>query len=590
MPIVYVIPSNNADATLRYPFAQKGDEFDPTRVLWQDSYGTTVESAAADFAAVRRDTGKAGYKNKVWLPDGTQTTQDIEALHVIISFSLDELNMNSPEFKGMSPAERACEFAKRLTKRQMPGYQYVLAVQGDTDQLHVHEVVNTVSFEDVTVTLPGLPILDENGEPVLDDEGNPTHHEGKTQVRRAGRLLGGWTTDIEHIRATADEIAKELSITQTLDPYVKDKPVPRTVSRADRNAERRGAKTNRDIFRDLADDLIEGGASSLDDLVKKLAENEWTIEFSTWTSGKNKGKPKVSVKGPGMSQKIHGGNGGVKDLGTDYYKDGLERRIAERQAEIARQREVEEAEAAATTKTKVLSTDELADQVLAQMDADDDLRAASERGMNDLLARMKSTSILPPSDQVVEVTRDLQALEDQARPATPAEPITPDVVDEVEEEVVETEQLPKTMVGPILWGTDGRQLLQGKGDGFGTGRDKLPVCFNNYSEPIDPDFNDPNSWLVLPEHELDDEFLARLDDAVDKAVDHKLFTREAMDRYIEENGQDEPLLDHWEDHVVSTSDGGLGSSPEVTATPEKEDYKPLFDKKATGPQGPTRSY
>jgi len=299
---------------LRYTEKEKAGGTEP-RVLYSEGIRCRVPTAEREFAAVRRVYGKQGAKRKVpakyqlpepgevathvrrarpngrkyWAVAGGSTSathvrhegegyvDEIQAVHVIVSFGLDEVNPDDPE-----QVRLAFEFVTAMMTRLYPGVQMKLVGQADglgeatpggssggspggssgRAKFHVHVVQNAVVVEQMEV-------------------------DG--QVWEAGRKMSGALTDINRLRERTDQFiahhGAEYGVEQKL-PSVKEQKAEKRKTR-DRRMATKGEISNHDIIRGAFEDAMDDDRCiNLDTFIEVMSEHDVTVNHRVARAGK----------------------------------------------------------------------------------------------------------------------------------------------------------------------------------------------------------------------------------------------------------------------------------------------------------------
>ncbi|WP_166791279.1 relaxase/mobilization nuclease domain-containing protein [Cryobacterium sp. Hh7] len=311
---------------LRYTEKEKAGGTEP-RVLYSEGIRCRVPTAEREFAAVRRMHGKQGAKRKVpakyELPEpgevathvrrarpngrkywalaagsaaathvrreGDGYVDEIQAVHVIVSFGLDEVNPDDPE-----QVRRAFEFVVTMMTGLFPGVQMKCVGQADSASraFHVHGVLQAVVVERMEV-------------------------DG--QIWEAGRKMSGALTDIGRLRERADNFIKqrgvEYGVEQKLPSMTKQKAENR--STRDRRMATKGQTSNHDIIRSAFEDSMDDPRSvDLDGFVEVMSENHVTVNLRVSRAGKPGEKHALSYRLDEMKTPVRG-----TSLGAHYAFD-----------------------------------------------------------------------------------------------------------------------------------------------------------------------------------------------------------------------------------------------------------------------------
>ena len=351
---------------LRYTEKEKAGGTEP-RVLYSEGIRCRVPTAEREFAAVRRVHGKQGAKRKVPakydLPEpgevathvrrarpngrkywdvaagstaathvrreGDGYIEEIQAVHVIVSFGLDEVNPDDPE-----QVRRAFEFVATMMKDLYPGVQMKLVCQADGAgrAAHVHIVQNAVIVERMEV-------------------------DGT--VWEAGRKLSGALTDIGRLRERADDFVKqhgaEYGVEQKLPSVTEQKAEKR--STRDRRMAAKGEISNHDIIRAAFEDSMEDPRSvDLDGFVEVMSEHDVTVNHRVSRAGKPGEKHALSYRLDDMKTPVRG-----TSLGGHYAFDSAIQQLEDLASGQERERRPEQQRVGAPKPLPVPTAQELAD-------------------------------------------------------------------------------------------------------------------------------------------------------------------------------------------------------------------------------------
>ncbi|WP_166790039.1 relaxase/mobilization nuclease domain-containing protein [Cryobacterium sp. Sr3] len=361
---------------LRYTEKEKAGGTEP-RVLYSEGIRCRVPTAEREFAAVRRVHGKQGAKRKVpakyELPEpgevatyvrrarpngrkywavaagstaathvrreGDGYVDEIQAVHVIVSFGLDEVNPDDPE-----QVRQSFEFVTAMMTRLYPGVQMKLVGQADglgTATLdgspgralfHVHAVLQAVVVERMEV-------------------------DG--QVWEAGRKMSGALTDIGRLRERADDFIKqhgaEYGVEQKL-PSVTERTAEKRRTR-DRRMAAKGEISNHDIIRAAFEDSMEDPRSvDLSGFVEVMSEHDVTVNHRVSRAGKPGEKHALSYRLDVMKTPVRG-----TTLGDHFAFDSTIQQLEANASGQERERRPEKQRVGAPKPLPVLSAQELAD-------------------------------------------------------------------------------------------------------------------------------------------------------------------------------------------------------------------------------------
>jgi len=286
-----------------------------------------VPTAEREFAALRRVHDKQGAKRKVpakyelpepgeaathirrarpngrkyWAAAADRATathvrregdgyvDEIQAVHVIVSFGLDEVNPDNPE-----QVRQSFEFVRAMMTGLYPGVQMKLVSQADGagKAHHVHSVLNAVV----------LVRMDVDG-----------------QVWEAGRKMSGALTDIGRLRERADNFIEQhgaaYGVEQKL-PSVTEQTAEKRSTR-DRRMAAKGEISNHDIIRAAFEDAMNDARSTdLDGFVEVMSEHDVTVNHRVTRAGKPDEKHALSYRLDDMKTPVRG-----TSLGDHYAFD-----------------------------------------------------------------------------------------------------------------------------------------------------------------------------------------------------------------------------------------------------------------------------
>lgn len=390
MPVVVIGKTAVAARLLRYTEKEKAGGVEP-RVLYSEGIRCRVPTAERQFAAVRRLHGKQGAKRKAptryVLPEsgevanyvrrarpsgrkywavskanekathvrrkGNGYIDEIEAVHIIMSFGLDEVNPDDP-----AQVRQAFEFVAKMMQRLYPGIQMKLVGQADgaRNAFHVHSVLNSVVVERMEVD--GV-------------------------IWEAGRKMSGALTGINRLRERVDEFialyGAEYGVEQKL-PSVAQQRAEKRRAR-DRRMASRGEMSNHDIIRSAFEDSMDDvRATSLDGFIEVLSERDVAVNYQVTRPGKPNemralsyrlGEMKTSVRGTTLGDHF-GYDSALQQIEANAEGVPRQRRPRQPRAGIPRPRhsptaqELTDAQALVTQ----LAYEERMTRINAQMDAD----------------------------------------------------------------------------------------------------------------------------------------------------------------------------------------------------------------------------
>lgn len=396
MPVVVIGRTEVAARLLRYTEKEKAGQVEP-RVLHAEGVRCRVPTAMEEFAALRELHGKQGATRRVKaryeLPDrdageeavyirkrrpsgrkywavakdgevathvrrdAGQVVRENEAVHLITSFGVDEVNPDDPQ-----QVRAAFEYTVAMMRDLYPGAQIKLVGQADgagmTDadgnfltsggKFHVHAVLNAVVADRMEV-------------------------DG--QVWEAGRKLSGALTDITRVRQRADEFNaahhSEYNLPKQRLASVEDQRREKRSVR-DRRMAAEGKKSNHDVIRDAYEQAMDDARSvDLDGFVEVLGEHgvEVTVRGSQ--------RPALSYRLPeAMKTNVRG-----TTLGEHYaYVETLEQLAANAAGEPRRRRPEPVPEPAARPATAVSAAEvEQARELMEWLARDERARAVADR-------------------------------------------------------------------------------------------------------------------------------------------------------------------------------------------------------------------
>lgn len=381
---------------LRYTEKEKAGQTEP-RVLHAEGVRCRVPTAMEEFTALRELHGKQGATRRVKaryeLPDrdageeavyirkrrpsgrrywvvakdgevathvrreAGQVVRENEAVHLITSFGIDEVNPDDPQ-----QVRAAFEYTVAMMRDLYPGAQMKMVGQADgagmTDadgnfltsggKFHVHAVLNAVVAERMEV-------------------------DG--QVWEAGRKLSGALTDITRVRQRADEFNAahhaEYSLPKQRLASVEDQRREKRSVR-DRRMAAEGKRSNHDVIRDAYEQAMDDPRSvDLDGFVEVLGEHgvEVTVRGSK--------RPALSYRLPdAMRTNVRG-----TTLGEHYaYEETLEQLAANAAGKSRRRRPQPAPEPVARPATAISRAEvEQAQELMQRLARDERARAREDR-------------------------------------------------------------------------------------------------------------------------------------------------------------------------------------------------------------------
>lgn len=435
MPVVVIGKTAVASRLLRYTEKEKAGGVEP-RVLYSEGIRCRVPTAEREFAAVRRQHGKQGAKRKTparyILPDpgevatlvrssrpngrkywaiasdgqtathvrreGEGYVDELEAVHVIVSYGLDEVNPDDPD-----QVRRAFEFVATMMADLYPGVQMKLVGQADGagKAFHVHCVQNAVIV--APMELDGL-------------------------IWAAGRKMSGALTDINRLRERVDEYIEQYGadygVEQKL-PSVQEQKLERRSAR-DRSMAARGEISNHDIIRTTFENSMNDARSiDLASFMAVMAEHDVTVNHRVTRAGKPNETQALSYRLDDMTTPVRG-----VTLGDHYAFESAVQQLEANMSGLSRERRPENQHAGAARPSTALSADDIANALAvveklahderlvrlnAQMDADlplaqdEDYDAAVEAN------RLGDATELA---RLAQATRDKDALAKKTRSGT----------------------------------------------------------------------------------------------------------------------------------------------------------------------------
>lgn len=396
MPVVVIGRTEVAARLLRYTEKEKAGQTEP-RVLHAEGVRCRVPTAMEEFAALRELHGKQGATRRVKaryeLPDrdageeavyvrkrrpsgrrywavakdgevathvrrvAGQVVRENEAVHLITSFGVDEVNPDDPQ-----QVRAAFEYTVAMMRDLYPGAQMKLVGQADgagmTDadgnfltsggKFHVHAVLNAVVAERMEV-------------------------DGQVWV--AGRKLSGALTDINRVRQRADEFNSahhaEYGLPKQRLASVEDQRREKRSVR-DRRMAAEGKRSNHDVIRDAYEQAMDDPRSvDMDGFVEVLGEHgvEVTVRGAK--------RPALSYRLPeAMRTNVRG-----TTLGEHYaYEETLEQLTANAAGKPRRRRPQPVPEPAARPATPVSTAEvEQARELMQRLAWDERARAIEDR-------------------------------------------------------------------------------------------------------------------------------------------------------------------------------------------------------------------
>ncbi|MGO4689464.1 hypothetical protein [Glaciibacter sp. 2TAF33] len=351
---------------LRYTEKEKAGGTEP-RVLYSEGIRCRVPTAEREFAAVRRAHGKQGAKRKApakyKLPEpgevatytrrvrpngrkywavaedretathvrreGDGYVDEIQAVHVIVSYGLDEVNPDDPE-----QVRLAFEFVGTMITGLYPGVQMKLVGQADGagKAFHVHVVQNAVVVERMEV-------------------------DG--QIWEAGRKMSGALTDIGRLRERADEFVSqhgaEYGVEQKLPSVATQKAENR--STRDRRMAAKGEISNHDIIRAAFEDSMNDARSvDLDGFVGVMSEHDVTVNHRVTRAGKSGEKHALSYRLDDMKTPVRG-----TTLGEHFAFESTVQQLEANASGEERERRPDQHHAGAPKQLSMPTAQELAD-------------------------------------------------------------------------------------------------------------------------------------------------------------------------------------------------------------------------------------
>jgi len=340
-------------------------------VLYSEGIRCRVPTAEQEFAAARRIHGKKGAKRKApatyelpekgetaayirrarpngrkyWAiaKDGETATHvrhegngyvdEIQAVHVIVSFGLDEVNPDDP-----IQVRRAFEFVSTMMTELFPGIQMKLVGQADGagKAFHVHCVQNAVVIERMEVD--GL-------------------------IWEAGRKMSGALTDITRLRERVDgfiaQHGAEYGVEQKLPSMTEQKAETRNAR--DRSMAARGEISNHDMIRAAFEDAMDDTrAVHLDGFIEAMSEHGVGVNYRVTRAGKPNEKRSLSYRLGEMKTPVRGAT-----LGDHYAYESAVQQLQANVAGLSRERRPTQQPARAPKPALAPTAQELADAVAA---------------------------------------------------------------------------------------------------------------------------------------------------------------------------------------------------------------------------------
>lgn len=316
MPVVVIGNTVVAARLLRYTEKEKRGGTEP-RVLYSEGILCRVPTAEREFAALRRKHGKQGARRKAparyalpeqgevathirrtrpngrryWGPaadaeaathvrrDPGQYVGELQAVHYIVSFGLDEVHPDDPD-----QVRRSFEFVTDMMRSLYPGVMMKLVGQADGQgrAFHVHCVANAVVADTMTV-------------------------DGHTW--RAGRKLSGALTDVSRVRERLDGFIREngdaYGVRQSLPTVTEQRAEKRTAR--DRRMARQGTRSNHDLIRAaFAASIGDPRSVDLDAFTRVMQEHGITVKHRVTRRGKPREAHALSFVIDGMAMPVRG--------------------------------------------------------------------------------------------------------------------------------------------------------------------------------------------------------------------------------------------------------------------------------------------
>ena len=336
-------------------------------MLYSEGIRCRVPTAEREFAAVRRVHGKQGAKRKApakyelpepgevatyvrrarpngrkfWAVAGVSETathvrregdgyvDEVQAVHVIVSFGLDDVNPDDSE-----QVRRAFEFVARMMTGLYPGVQMKLVGQADGTRkaFHVHCVQNAVIAERMEV-------------------------DG--QVWEAGRKMSGALTDITRLRERVDEFidlhGADYGVEQKL-PSVREQKVEKRNAR-DRRMAARGEISNHDIIRAAFETAMDDARSvHMDGFIEVMSEHDVTVNYRVSRAGKPNERHTLSYRLDDMKTPVRG-----TTLGDHYAYESTVEQLEANAAGLPRERRPAKQHAGTPKPLPSLTAQELAE-------------------------------------------------------------------------------------------------------------------------------------------------------------------------------------------------------------------------------------
>jgi hypothetical protein len=211
--------------------------------------------------------------------DGGEYVNELQAVHYIVSFGLDEVHPDDPD-----QVRRSFEFVTDMMRTLYPGVMMKLVGQADGQgrAFHVHCVANAVVADTMTV-------------------------DGHTW--RAGRKLSGALTNVNRVRERLDGFIAErgdaYGVSQSL-PTVTEQRAEKRTSR-DRRMARQGTRSNHDLIRAaFADAVGDPRWVDLDAFTRVMQERGVTVNHRVARRGKPREAHALSFAIDGMATPVRG--------------------------------------------------------------------------------------------------------------------------------------------------------------------------------------------------------------------------------------------------------------------------------------------
>ncbi|WP_347233258.1 relaxase/mobilization nuclease domain-containing protein [Cryobacterium sp. MDB1-18-2] len=302
--------------------------------------------------------------------EGEGDVDELQAVHVIVSFGLDEVNSSDPE-----QVRKAFEFVVKMMSELYPGVQMKLVGQADGagKAFHVHCVANAVVAERMEV------------------DGH---------VWEAGRKMSGALTDISRLRERADEFVAqhgaEYGVEQKL-PKVTEQRAEKRSTR-DRRMAAKGQISNHDIIRDAFEDSMNDARSvDVERFIEVLAERDVTVNHRVARAGKPGETHALSYRLDDMKTPVRG-----TTLGDHYAYESALKQLESNARGLPRDRRREQPHAGAAKPLQAPTAEELDDAqaVVERLAREERLAQADDRAAGDFFS-----ALIEDFDSAIEAER-----------------------------------------------------------------------------------------------------------------------------------------------------------------------------------------